>query len=928
VNDVFLSFTRTGHPDLARILYRRLTDAGLTVFMDEDVTTGESISDSIIEALNASKIMLVIYSASYNQRWACQWELMQACLTGAAEGSAGRRILIVNPEPGDEHITQAEVADSKFLRLDELHLLVERVREKLARAGGPMGAARRLSPPRWLPPGIPGAFGFTGRFTDLWAVHNALAGSSKPLTHEASCGPVAVVTGMPGIGKTSLAKAYGWLFGAAYPGGVFCVSAGGPGDLAVAHGRFARQIREIAGYLRIATAGEPDEHVVGLVADHLHATGRPSLWIVDDVPAESDGAMLGRFIIPAPAARTVFTTRSFGGGAPEIRLSGLGAADGLAVLRACRPLPECDLDAARSITRRLGGHPLALTVAGAYLRDNAGLISYADYDRSLASDGPDPDILSVIGRSMGTLTSVDRAVISLAGLLGPAPVPSRLIGAVLGALDPQTRPAAAALARLSHGGFAVHDLAGWQIHPLVVEAAARLGSPLVPAATVAAAAARELASLLAASPDDSLLIRHARTLADNPDVTGMSPARVLDRLVADYSERIGDLAQAAARAHRVAQGGPGSAADQVGAALACVANGEFGRGIEHARLALSLWLTGEQETRARWALAAGLDGLGRFGEAGELWAWLAEAGRDPGEDHRVAFGVARARALLARGELGQARPILEGVLDRPGTAGEDQVNAARIEMARLLLWTSREREGRELAESVVRYYQDRGAPGHARCMEAGLVWAEATVSLALFELRPDTSRWAEAEALLARLAADYDRSAGPHSIYGLTALVQQGLMCIWLGKPRDCREILRPAEAALRARYGDRHPLLLRGRYALGLAHFQLSEFSQAAEVLGGTWRVQREVIGPRHPDTLHSQLQYGIALKLASTPESAHSAGLIRGVMKSLPKEMGRKNDLYGQAWMANVLLPLTPAAVVRNIRRLDRTMTWLRKR
>src|SRR5690348_4655500 len=31
--------------------------------------------------------MVVVYSASYNERWACQWELMQAYLAGSAEGA-------------------------------------------------------------------------------------------------------------------------------------------------------------------------------------------------------------------------------------------------------------------------------------------------------------------------------------------------------------------------------------------------------------------------------------------------------------------------------------------------------------------------------------------------------------------------------------------------------------------------------------------------------------------------------------------------------------------------------------------------------------------------------------------------------------------------------------------------------------------------
>jgi hypothetical protein len=245
-----------------------------------------------------------------------------------------------------------------------------------------------------------------------------------------------------------------------------------------------------------------------------------------------------------------------------------------------------------------------------------------------------------------------------------------------------------------------------------------------------------------------------------------------------------------------------------------------------------------------------------------------------------------------------------------------------------MLWTSREREGRRLAESVVRHYRKLDAPTHALCMEAGQVWAQATVHLGLFELRPDISRWAEAEALLGQLAADYARSAGPHSIHGLAALVQQGLMSVYLGKPAECREILRSAEPELQARLGHRHPLLLRARYALGLAHFQLREYGPAAQVLGAVWQAQREVIGPCHPDTLHSQLQYGVAMKLADRRQSARSAQLIRDVCSSVARTMGRRNDLYGQAFVASLLPPATPAAAVQFFQDLDQILARWRKR
>src|SRR5712691_5111577 len=136
MHDVFLSFTRTGHPELAGSVRESLKDAGFSVFMDVDVPAGEGISAQISKALSDSRIMLAIYSASYNERWACQWELMRAYLAGAAEGSAARRILVVNPEEGDDHILPADIADQKYLRPDQLDILAESIARKLAQVPG------------------------------------------------------------------------------------------------------------------------------------------------------------------------------------------------------------------------------------------------------------------------------------------------------------------------------------------------------------------------------------------------------------------------------------------------------------------------------------------------------------------------------------------------------------------------------------------------------------------------------------------------------------------------------------------------------------------------------------------------------------------------------------------------------------------------
>jgi hypothetical protein len=103
--DVFLSSTRKGHPNVAEKVREDLA-AGFTVYCDTANDPGDSVSDEIVAALRVSRLVVVVYSAAYNRRWACQWEFIQAYLAGAAEGDATRRLLIVNPERDDEHIVR------------------------------------------------------------------------------------------------------------------------------------------------------------------------------------------------------------------------------------------------------------------------------------------------------------------------------------------------------------------------------------------------------------------------------------------------------------------------------------------------------------------------------------------------------------------------------------------------------------------------------------------------------------------------------------------------------------------------------------------------------------------------------------------------------------------------------------------------------
>ena len=162
----------------------------MRVFFDERISEGDSISEEITDALAQSKVLIVIYSRQYLHRNACQEELRRVFIAAEAEGDLSRRIVVVNPEEGNDHIAPAELRDARYVSARDadadLSGLICAVRDRIATLPGPMSSIRHTSQPRWLPPRIPGTPGFVGRDNDLWRLHTTLRAVEFPLTHATS----------------------------------------------------------------------------------------------------------------------------------------------------------------------------------------------------------------------------------------------------------------------------------------------------------------------------------------------------------------------------------------------------------------------------------------------------------------------------------------------------------------------------------------------------------------------------------------------------------------------------------------------------------------------------------------------------------------------------------------------------------------------
>jgi hypothetical protein len=169
--------------------------------------------------------MLVYYSQVYPTRSACQRELTAALLSAQVPDEIARRILVVDPEPGESHIGPVELRDLRFQprprTKPERKGLARHVAGLVTSLPGRMGASVPVAvQPRWWPSWPVSPPGVVGRYPVLWRLHSALRAGRFPLTERAAPVGVAVVSGMPGIGKATLAEQYALEFGAAYPGGI------------------------------------------------------------------------------------------------------------------------------------------------------------------------------------------------------------------------------------------------------------------------------------------------------------------------------------------------------------------------------------------------------------------------------------------------------------------------------------------------------------------------------------------------------------------------------------------------------------------------------------------------------------------------------------------------------------------------------------
>jgi hypothetical protein len=570
--------------------------------------------------------------------------------------------------------------------------------------------------------------------------------------------------------------------------------------------------------------------------------------------------------------------------------------DSVAMLRMFREPDDGEEDlAAERIARRLGGHPFSLVVVAGQLVDRQSLRSFADQlDRIDDDPAALESAIDLVGGVFAGLDDGPRLVLQIAALLAPTPVPATVLAQIVAAARPGSEPADG-LAELRRLRLAGRTEDRWLFHAIVLDAARRVLSPVVPVEDLVSAAA----DLLTAGEPTALLAPHLAALADHDRLDAERSARLRRGLVEHY-RRQGEPVAAAGQWDRLLAAGDPAPADLLAAASAHLDAGGYERAIELARRVRSP--DGER------LVAQGLDALGRFGEADGAWS---RAGTSPSTSVDDAIAYIRSRRL--RGEMRLARDRADELVTR---VSGDQLQAARLELAVIQLSTNQQAEARLTAEAVVEHYAGLGLPEHANAVAAQAVLAQAWLTLHLFELNPDRRKWEDSARELWETRERLRRSHGPLNARTLATDVEYGFALLCLGRPRDVREHLDETLPALHRRFPGGHHTIMRVTFLLAQAGAQLHEYDRAVLLYQQAYDGLRLSLGPKHPETLAAQ--YGLGVALILTSARRRGLNLIWQVLRDAPSIVGLRTDLFGQSLVAALMLPLLPGWMLRLLSRV----------
>jgi tetratricopeptide (TPR) repeat protein len=658
---------------------------------------------------------------------------------------------------------------------------------------------------------------FGGRVAELGRLASTLRGSRT-----------VVLTGPDGIGKTQLALEFAHRYGGYFAGGVFWLSFGIPDDVA----------------MQVAACGGPDALALRAdfaelsLDDQLHLVLRawqdetPRLLVFDDC---DDADVLGEWLPAAGGARVLVTSRrtSWDGGLrlAAVPVGPLRREDSAALLHRLRPDIDEDAPALRHLAAELEDQPLALRLAGGFLRRYRGSTTPDAFLDQLRSRDVLDQAAALLGEGEPVVPGRARFGRRRSSQSSPVARTFALTRRWLGRADPMGRPALAVLS------VAVCFAAGEPIPRHVLLDAA--------ADTRSAESLLRLVDLGLVEADGEAVVRLHRSVAELVRVADPEPG-----------------AQAAAEEAMIAWARAANDAAEPDSRLLAIPHLDVA-----ARVAL------EQPSRTERAAALCFE-LGRsLWAAGDLRRARAQLERALGireqllgpDDHRTVATLSALGSLLqAQGDLVGAQSALERALELAEvTLGPDHADTAVI--LTNLAWT-------------LRFQGDlAGARAH---LERALAVSERTLGAD----HPETVGRLDGLGVLLREQGDLpaargyaeramdalERTLGPDHPRTLVAINNVGLLLREQGDLAAARTHLEHALAVSERTLGPEHPDTATALDNMGTLLQAEGDLEAARGHIERGLAIRERSLGADNPATGTSYNNLGMLLRQQGDPEAA----------------------------------------------------------
>jgi len=631
---------------------------------------------------------------------------------------------------------------------------------------------------------------FIGRGEELLQVAAALRGGDTTV----ALGQVVASTGLGGLGKTQLAVELVHRYGRYFAGGVYWLSFASADEIPL----------QIAACAEPGFEARPLEERIRRVNDSWQSAV-PRLLVFDNCEEE---ALLDAWRPPSGGCRVLVTSRrsrwSPTLGVTTLPLDLLPRADSIELLR--RYLPDLTADDPRldAIAEEVGDLPLALHLAGSYLRVYRPEVTLDEYLAELRQS----DVVqhaSLLGAGMDDSPSPTRHVQAVA----------QTFAICLGRLDRES-----------------------EVDQIAIALLARMAC-MAPGEAVP----RDLLARTVEASDARLRADGLHRLAAAGLVEEGEGWLRLHRLLAHFlrQEELDPDAQAAVERALISYGDDISSASVSGPALGAV--------IPH--LVRVAGRGSNDELRlARLCGTAG----GALTEAGNLSAahlWLERAlnatEKVLGNDHPETGDSLMYLAWLLRvqGEGHAARPLVERALHiRERAFGPDHAsNAACVNYLALLLWD----EG-ELAAAGPLFERALAIRERGRGPDDPLT-AQSLNNLAL--LRRDQGDLAAATSLLERALAICETVLGLEHRYTAQCLDNLGSLLKLRDRPGEARVDHERALSIRERVLGPDHPDTAFSLHNLALLHRDQGDPAAARPLFERALAIRERVLGPDHPDTI-----------------------------------------------------------------------------